>query len=222
VSDRAEGAVGAAARRFGRRRALLAIGVASPLFAFVVFVVGVLAYPGFDHARQYISELGGAYAAFPQIFNYGILLSGLGCVAAGVGFAFAVRGLGGGRAPAVLTALSFAAAGVGLVVASLYPWPDVRHRFINLGLGIQLAPLFLIWGLARVPDTRRLRLFLGVVFLLMTLLAVITRHLVFPGLVHDENVGWWERTYAFVLVSWSAVVAFILERRLWRIALTKS
>jgi hypothetical membrane protein len=221
MSAVADGSVVAAARRFQRRRALLALGVASPLFAFAAFIIGTLAYPGFDHARQYISELGGAYAAFPQIFNYGVLLSGVGCIAAGVGFGLSVRGLGGGRAPAVLTTCAFAMAGVGLIVASLYPWPDVRHRAINLGLGIQLAPLALIWGLRRVRDLRRFRIFLGVVFVVMAVLAVITKHLILPGTVHDENVGWWERVYAFVLIGWSAVAALVLERRLVQQALTK-
>ena len=50
----------------------------------------------------------------------------------------------------------------------------------------------------------------------MTVLAVITRHLVFPHMVDDGNVGWWERVFAIVLIGWSGVAAFCLERRLPR------
>jgi glucans biosynthesis protein C len=138
-------------------------------------------------------------------------------VAAGLGFALAVVALGGSRAAATLTALSFAIAGLGLVIAAVYHWPDPRHRAVNLGLGIQLAPLFLLWGLAKVEGVMRLRLFLGVVFVAMALLTVFTKHLVFPGTVNDANVGWWERAFAVVLVGWAAVAAYLLERRLVRL-----
>ena len=101
-----------------------------------------------------------------------------------------------------------------MIVASLYPWPDPRHLAINLGLGIQLAPLLLLWGLARVPDMRQLRRFLLVVFIVMAALTVLTKHLIFKGLVNDANVGWWERAFAIVLVGWTGIAAYALERRL--------
>jgi glucan biosynthesis protein C len=48
----------------------------------------------------------------------------------------------------------------------------------------------------------------------MAVLTVLTKHLLFPGLVNDANVGWWERGYASVLCGWVGVAAFVLERRL--------
>ncbi|HRD28344.1 MAG TPA: hypothetical protein PLO65_08590, partial [Caulobacter sp.] len=137
---------------------------------------------------------------------------------AGIGFGLATLALGGPRAPAALTALAFVLAAVGLVVSSLYHWPDPRHLAINLGLGIQLAPLFLLWGLARADGVSRLRWFLAAVFVLMAVLTVITKHLVFPGTVNPQNVGWWERAFAVVLVGWVGVAAFLLERRLIALA----
>jgi len=199
---------------YRRRRILLAIGVAAPILAFVAVVIAVLAYPGFDQARQYLSDLGGPKAPHPMIFNLAILVTGLGAAAAGAGFALALLALGGARIAAGLVAASFALAGYGLVMASLYPWPDPRHLAINLGLGIQLAPLLLIWGLARVEGTKALRRFLALVFVAMAVLTVLTKHLVFKGLVNDANVGWWERAFALVLVGWTGVAAFALERRL--------
>ena len=206
------------ASRFRRRRILLAIGMAAPVLAFVAVLVATAAYPGFNQSRQYLSELGGAHAAYPGIFNGGVMISGIGAAVAGIGFGLALLALGGSRLPAILTALCFALAGVGLVLSSVYIWPDPRHQAINLGLGIQLAPLFLLWGLARVQGVRRLRWFLFVVFVLMAVLTVITKHLVFKGMVNDANVGWWERAFAVVLVGWTGVAAWILERKLFALA----
>ena len=204
---------------YRRRRLLLTVGVAAPILALVAVLIAVVAYPGFDHARQYLSDLGGPKARYPMIFNLAILLTGFGALAAGAGFGLAILALGGARIAAGLTALSFALAGYGMVMASLYPWPDPRHLAINLGLGIQLAPLLLIWGLARVGGMSGLRRFLVAVFVAMAVLTVLTKHLVFKGLVNDANVGWWERAFAIVLVGWIAVAAFVLERRLIRQAL---
>jgi glucan biosynthesis protein C len=114
----------------------------------------------------------------------------------------------------IFTAMVFVLASAGLVIASLYPTPDPRHQMVNLGLGIQIAPILLVWGLAGRRDMARLRVFLMVVFVIMAVLTILTKHLVFPGLVNDANVGWWERGYAAVLCGWVGVAAFVLERRL--------
>ncbi len=204
--------------RYRRRRILLHIGVAAPIFAFVAVLIAVAAYPGFDHARQFLSDLGGAKARFPFIFNFGVALSGAGAMAAGFGFALAVVALGGSRIAAALIAICFALAGVGMIISSYYVYPDPRHLAINLGLGIQIAPVCLIWGLSKVDGMTRLRWFLAGVFAAMAVLTVITKHLVFKGMVNDFNVGWWERAFAIVLVGWTGVAAWVLERRLMHLA----
>jgi hypothetical protein len=107
---------------------------------------------------------------------------------------------------------------VGLVVSSIYPWPDPRHLAINLGLGIQIAPLAMVWALRNIEGMGRLRLFLAGVFVVMAILTVLTKHLLFKGLVNDDNVGWWERAFAIVLVGWTGVAAYSLERRLLALA----
>ena len=61
-------------------------------------------------------------------------------------------------------------------------------------------------------------LFLLAVFLVMAVLTVLTKHLIFKGLVNDANVGWWERAFAVTLVGWVGVAAFLLERRLAALA----
>jgi len=200
--------------RYARRRRLLKIGMAAPPLALAAVLVGVATWPGFDHARQYLSELGGSSAPLPLIFNGGVFIAGLMCIAAGLGFGLAIHGLTGRWIAASLTAVIFVLAGAGLSVSSLYPWPDPRHMAINLGLGIQLAPLLLLWGLWSHVDLRRLKVFLFATFVVMAILTVLTRHLVLPGTVNDANVGLWERAYAIILVGWVGVAAFLLERRL--------
>ncbi|MFM8376354.1 MAG: DUF998 domain-containing protein [Phenylobacterium sp.] len=204
--------------RFRRRRFLLRIGIAAPIVAYASVGLAALTWPGFDHATQYISELGGAAAPHPAIFNTGVLVSGAGAGVAGFGFALAVLALGGARISAAIIALCFGLAGIGLVLSSLYPWPDPRHLAINLGLGIQLAPLAIVWALRNIEGMGRLRIFLLVVFAAMAVLTVLTKHLIFQGLVNDDNVGWWERAFAIVLVGWTGVAAYALERRLLALA----
>lgn len=203
-----------AAAPFTRRRVLLRMGVAGPLLTLVTFVAAVLAYPGFDHATQYLSELGGATARMPEIFNFGVFVAGVLAGLTGLGFGLTLVALSRAWLSGVLTAGAFVVAGVGLAGSTFYPWPDPRHMIVSLGLGIQIAPLLLLWGLRDRKDLPRLKLFLGGVFLAMAVLTLFTKHLIFPGTVNDTNVGWWERVYAFVLIGWAAVAAFMLERRL--------
>ncbi len=195
-------------------RGLLTVGVAAPAFAFAAVLIAAIAYADFDHARQYLSELGGATATYPLIFNMGVLVAGVMTGVAGLGFGLAIFILTRAPVSAVLVALLFGLAGVGLVISSLYPWPDPRHMAINLGLGIQLAPAFLLVALRGAPHLPRLRAFLAGMFVVMAVLTVLTKHLVFPGTVNDFNVGYWERAFAIVLVGWVGVAAYLMNRAL--------
>ncbi len=208
--------------RWRRRRILLAIGVAAPIFAFIAVVLAALAYPGFNNATQFLSELGGTSARHPWLFNGGVLISGVGAAVAGVGFGLAVVALGGSRIAAGGVVLCFVLAGVGMVVSSLVAWPNPWHLLINLGLGIILAPLFLIWGLWRIPGMGRMKLFLVAISLTNLLMALITNHRLWYGIVNPGNVGWWEIDFAILLVDWTGIAAFGLERRLYRLAQSQS
>ena len=196
------------------QRILLHVGMAAPLIAFAITLIAVIAYPGFNHANQYLSELGGAKAKAPWIFNSGVFVSGVLAAVSGVGFGLATAKLGGSRTASALTTTCFLAAGYGMAVSSIYHWPDPRHLAINLGLGIILAPVLMLWALTKVRGVVRLRWFLLGAMAAMAVLAVVTRHLVLPHLVNDDNVGWWERVFAIVLVGWTGVAAYVLERRL--------
>jgi hypothetical membrane protein len=197
-------------------RLLLAFGVAAPILAIGSTLLAMAADPGFNVARQYISELGGASARAPLIFNGGVFAAGLMAGLAGIGFGLAITTLTGARITGGLTAAVFLLSGAGLIQSALYPWPDPRHLAINLALGIQLAPLFLLWGLWSRHDVRWLKQFLAIAFTAMAGLTVLTRHLILPSLVNDANVGWWERAYAIVLVGWVGVAAMALDRCLQR------
>ncbi|HYE46072.1 MAG TPA: DUF998 domain-containing protein [Caulobacter sp.] len=205
-------------QRWRRRRILLAIGVAAPVFAFLAVVLAVLAYPGFNNATQFLSELGGSTAKHPWLFNGGVTVSGVGAALAGLGFGLALVALGGSRIAAGGVALCFVLAAIGMVVSALIAWPNPWHLLINLGLGIILAPLFLIWGLWRVAGMGRLKLFLAGISLANLLMALITNHRLWYGLVNPSNVGWWESAFAILLVGWTGIAAYVLERRLYRLA----
>jgi glucan biosynthesis protein C len=200
--------------KFRRRRILLATGVFAPVLALAAVGVAILAYPGFDNARQYLSELGNHSAQSPMIFNAGVFVAGLMAGFAGLGFGLAISAMTGRRIVGGLIAAVFVLAGTGLAASMLFPYPDPRHQVINLALGIQIAPLLLLWGLAGTRDMPRLKVFLILTFVAMTALTVITHHLVMPGLVNPSNVGWWERAFALVLVLWVGVAALVLGRRL--------
>jgi hypothetical membrane protein len=195
--------------------------MAAPGLALASTLLATAAYPHLDPARQYLSELGGAGATAPFIFNDGVFAAGVLAAMAGGGFALAIIELTGARIAAALMAAIFGLSGFGLTQAALYPYPDPRHLAINLALGIQLAPLLMTWGLWRRGDLKGLKRFLVLVFIVMAGLTLVTRHLVFPTLVDGANVGWWERAYAIILVGWVGVAAFTLERCLRRAAPAK-
>ncbi len=193
-------------------RLLLKCGVAAPVLALASTLTAMGLYPAFNPARQYLSELGGASASHPWIFNTGVFVAGLMAGLAGIGFGLAIIALTSARFAGGLTTVVFGLAGAGMAQSAIYHWPDPRHLAINLALGIQVAPLLLLWGLWRRHGLARLKLFLALVFVAMGVLTVLTKHMVFPALVNDANVGWWERGYATVLVGWVGVAAFVLER----------
>lgn len=208
--------------RFRRRRMLLAVGVFAPVLAFAAVGLAILAYPGFDNARQYLSELGNHSARMPMIFNGGVFVAGVMAGFAGIGFGLAVSAITRRHVVGGLIGVVFVLAGAGLALSTLFPYPDPRHQVIDMALGIMIAPLLLLWGLAGSREMPRLKAFLILTFVVMAGLTVMTYHLVLPGTVNPSNVGWWERAFAVVLVTWVGVAALILGRHLHRHAATET
>lgn len=196
------------------RSLLLQAAASSPLIAIGCILLAWAAYPGFNNATQYLSELGGAMAPNPIFFDLSLVAAALGGACAGVGFALAVPALGGGRLAGGVVAVCFLAAAIGLICAIVFVYPNPWHNLIQLGLGIQIAPIALLWALWRAEGMTLLRWFLIAAIAVMLVLTLLTKHIVWPGLVNSDNVGWWERGYAIVLVGWGGVAAFLIERRL--------
>jgi len=161
---------------------------------------------------RYASELGAAEAPHPWIFNSGIVAAGVAALIAGPGFFLALRRLGSDRLPAVLSGLAISLWGVAMVLGGSFPMPDPRHGAFGLGLGLQVAPLFLLRGLRRAPDSGRLRIFLVAVFLVMTALFAVMMGV--GGLVTRANVGLWQRGNALASIPWIGIAAYALRRRL--------
>jgi hypothetical membrane protein len=193
-------------------RILLLAAVAVPILYFGNLVVSSLFYPGYSHVTQYASELGGPDAPRPDIFNCGVMLTGLATVAAGWGFFFAVRRLAGNSLLAVLTGLVVVLAGTALVMGGLFPMPDPRHGAYGMGLGLHLAPVFLVLALWK---RQNLRVFKA--FLIVAAAAVIGMFAVMMGiggLVRRANVGVFQRLYALTMFPWIGVAGYVLHREL--------
>jgi hypothetical membrane protein len=193
-------------------RHLLSFGIAVPILYLLALVLGSAFYPGYSHVTRYASELGAAEAPYPWIFNSGIVAAGVAALIAGPGFLLALRRLGSDRLPAVLSGVAVSLWGVAMVLGGSFPMPDPRHGGFGLGLGLQVAPLFLLWGLRRAPDSGRLRVFLVVVFLAMTALFAVMMGV--GGLVTRANVGLWQRGNALASIPWIGIAAYALRRRL--------
>lgn len=196
------------------RSLLLRVSAGTPLIAVGCILLASAAYPGFDNATQYLSELGGAKAPQPLLFDLGLVTAALGGAAAGVGFALAVPALGGGRIAGWVVAGCFLAAALGLICGIVFVYPSPWHNLIQLGLGIQIAPFALLWALWRAQGMKHLRRFLVIAVAAMIALTLLTKHVVWPNLVNSNNVGWWERGYALVLVCWGGIAALLIEQRL--------
>lgn len=188
---------------------LLAAGIAVPILYFAALMLGAAFFPGYSHVTRYASELGGPEATVPAIFNLGIIAMGVAGVVAGVGFARALRQLGSGPLPAVLAGATLSLWGVATILGGTYPMPDERHGGYGLGLGLQVAPLLVLWGLRGVPGLRRLRRFLVGVFVVMTVMFAIMMGV--GELVTRANVGLWQRANVLASIPWIGIVAWWLR-----------
>lgn len=126
----------------------------------------------------------------------------------------AIPALGGGRIAAWVVASCFFAAAVGLICGVVIVYPNPWHNLIQLGLGIQIAPIALLATIWRLDGLALLRRFLMAALAVMLALTVLTKHILWPELVNSANVGLWERGYAVVLVCWGGIAAILIERRL--------
>ena len=192
-------------------RPLLAAGVAVPVVYYANLLVCSMLYPGYDHARQWVSELGSASARFPGLFNGTLVLLGLLGVAAGPGFGWALRRHGAGRVVSVLVALLVAGFGVAMAMGGLFPMPDPRHNGFGLAMGLLLVPPLMAWGLRKLPELRGLRIFLLANWLVMVVLFAILMGV--GELVTRADVGLWQRAFSLTMFPWIGIAAWVLMPR---------
>lgn len=191
---------------------LLGAGIAVPILYLAALMLGAAFFPGYSHVTRYASELGGPEATVPAIFNTGIIAMGVAGVLAGVGYARALRELGSGSLPAMLSGVTIALWGVAMILGGAYPMPDDRHGGYGLGLGLQVAPLLVLWGLRRAPGLRAPKCFLVVIFVVMTVMISIMMGV--GELVTRANVGLWQRANVLASIPWIGIVAYWLRQAL--------
>ena len=102
--------------------ALLLVG---ELIQLGTVLAGGAVYPGYDHARQYISELGATGAVTgPAVSWWGFVPSGLSITAFGLIATWLMRR----SAPVCVACVMLARYGLRLSVAVVYPLPFARER----------------------------------------------------------------------------------------------
>lgn len=193
-----------------RIRSLLLAGIFIPVVYFGLLLIAPLIYPGFNYVTQYASEMGSTAARYPAVFNTGVMLCGVAGIVASFGFFLAVRRLGGNTVLAGLTGLTLFLFGIATFMGGKFPMPDERHGGYGLGLGLQLAPLFLALALWRVRNLRGLCIFLLAVFAVMTFFIAVMFGV--GGLVTRANVGLWQRGNALAGFPWIGIAAWYLRR----------
>lgn len=190
----------------------LVAGMGVPVLYFGTLLLSSLFYPGYSHVTQYASELGSAAAPYPSLFNTGIILTGLAAMLAGLGFWLGLRGqTGNGLLPA-LCALCLVLFGISFVMGGTFPMPDERHGAFGIGLGVHVAPLLLAFALWKQQRLRALNIYLIVTALVMLTLFAIMMGV--GGMVTRANVGLWQRTYAFFMLTWIGIASLYLNRHL--------
>jgi hypothetical membrane protein len=197
-------------------RWLLLSGITVPVLYFGTMFVAASTWPAYSHVTRYASELGGPEAPKPWIFNYGIVVMGVVCVVAAIGFGSALTLLTRRVAPSVLAALCVALFGASMVMGGLFPMPNPLHGGFGLGFALVAAPVFMALALRGERRCTGLRALLWVSAVFMALVLAVMMGA--GRLVTRQNVGLWQRANALVMFPWLGVAAWWLRRELGRAA----
>jgi len=193
---------------------LLKAGLLVPVFYYGVLIVGGLMWPGYNHITQYASELGSAAAPKPEIFNYGIIATGVSALIGALGMFLAMRRLGSGLIMPALTAVAIGLWGASMIMGGLHPMPDPLHNGYQMGLAILAAPLLMFLALADRGDMSGLKSFLILTLLAMAALFAVMMNIGELNLVKQSNVGLWQRAYSLASIPWIGIAALCLDQRL--------
>ena len=196
------------------RRLLAAALIAIPLLYYFALFAGAATYPGYSHVTNYASELGAAGAPYPGLFNIPIIAAGAAALLAAFLLPRGFRRLGGSRIWALLATIALAMWGASMVMGGMYPMPDMRHGGFGLGLAAPLVPLFTLFAIRRIPDTRGMQIFLAAVFVASVVMLAIMFGV--GGLVTRGNVGIYQRLNTAASIPWFGVLGIWLWYRLAR------
>ncbi len=186
---------------------LLLAGVVAPVIYVALALGGPLLWPGYDPARQFVSELGMAQAPHHTAFNIALMATGGLTALFGLGLFLDLRRRGAGWISSTLTGLTIALFGAGVVIGGLFPLPDPRHGAWNIGLAVQFAPLLALLALRKAAGLTGLKVFLGVLFVANNVVLAVLFGV--GDLVNSDNLGLWQRAYGLMFI-WTAVTALTL------------
>lgn len=181
---------------------LLRLGALGPLIYYGLIVVLGFMTPGYNHATQYISELGAPGAAMAKVFNEGLMAAGGAMVLGGLGLFLGLRKLGGGTVLPLLTFVAIALFGVSFVLGGLHPMPDPMHNAYNLGLAGVVAPLLAFLGMGDRSELSGAKTLAVLCFLGSAVLTAIMFNLGGFNLVHKADLGYWQRGLAAAMTLW--------------------
>lgn len=193
---------------------LLRIGVLVPIVYYAALAAASLAWPGYNHMTQQISELGTAASPQHQIFNYGLMATGALAIIGGLGAFLGMRRLGSGIILPVLTAVAIGIGGAALIMAGLHPMPDPLHNAHNLGLVVLAAPLLMFLGLTDRSDMSGVKTVLILSFLAGIALLGIMMNWGHFNLMTPANAGLYQRGQTLAILPWMGLSFLGLSQRL--------
>jgi hypothetical membrane protein len=194
----------------GPRAGLYAL-VAAPLLYYAALLLGAALYPGYSHRSQYASELGAAGAAWPWVFNAGVIGSGLAAIVGAVALYRALRARGAGALVPALLALSIGLHGVGFLFGGWFPMPDERHGGFGLGLAVLAGPPLAAIALRRAPSSLRW-VAAALVVNTAAMWALFALMMGAGDLVTRANVGLFQRAFSLTMLPWLALLGGSLLR----------
>lgn len=112
-----------------------------PLVYLVTLGMSGILNPSVDVLQQEPSELGRVNAAYPFVYNFGMVATGLAGLLAGGGLVKS-RSSGRGLPWSAGAGVTILLASVGVMMAGIFPLPDPRHYGFGLTTAAALTPVF--------------------------------------------------------------------------------
>jgi hypothetical membrane protein len=179
---------------------ILALGIATPILAWIVIFLSWHKNPWFNVMRDAYSDLGGSKARDAWIYNYGLMIVGTFMFVYGVLLSYRINGKLG-----VIGSAYLALSGVFLSLIGLYHSGTRPHTFVSTWFFIQ-ADISLILLAANYRSV-----LLGKILLTVSILAYPIAMLV------EATVGWPStavlETYGILIIDFGAIVVpFLVEK----------